>query len=334
MISIGEIDNLLKNSGIILDQNGGKVGKVGQVFVGDDSRQPEWVTAKTGLFGHSETFIPLREASAEGNDVRVPYERDKIKDAPRTDLAHGHLEREQEAELYRYYGLEPERGGASGRDDGGASGGDEDGGQGVRQEPVREDAGDGSYGGGYDQDLKHDESSDERNAEDVRLRKYTVTEHVTMTVPVQREEVEVVPDPESGAAADGQQGRAAEPGPETAGPESYPADQAGSGPSPTKAGVDESAPGAHTAEAAGGSGDASISGNAGRADEHHRHRAGDDQPHSEGFGENRYDQLHGPQSEDLQHPIGTSAESGADVPVDGAGDRQNSRWRRRRSKDQ
>ncbi|WP_051442299.1 DUF2382 domain-containing protein, partial [Arthrobacter sp. H14] len=214
MISIEQIDNLLKNSGTILGQNGDKVGKVGQVFVGDDSQQPEWVTAKTGLFGHSETFIPLREAAVEGNDVRVPYGRDKIKDAPRTDLAHGHLEREQEAELYRYYGLDPERGGSAGRND--------DGGQGGRQEPVREDAGDGSYGGGYDQDLKDDDTSDERNAEGVRLRKYTVTEHVTMTVPVQREEVEVVPDPESGAAAEGQQERGAQPGAQAGAPASYP----------------------------------------------------------------------------------------------------------------
>ncbi|GAB3524168.1 DUF2382 domain-containing protein [Arthrobacter monumenti] len=269
MISIGEIDNLLKNSGIILDQNGDKVGKVGQVFVGDDSQQPEWVTAKTGLFGHSETFIPLREASAEGNDVRVPYERDKIKDAPRTDLAHGHLEREQEADLYRYYGLEPERGGAHV--------GDGHGGQGVRQEPVREDAGDGSYGGGYDQDLKHDDTSDGRNAEGVRLRKYTVTEHVTMTVPVQREEVEVVPDPESGGAAESQRDRAAQRETATAAPESYPADQAGSGPRPTTAGAAPQVSGAPAAGDDGGRGDASGPEAAGRADERHRHRAGDDQ---------------------------------------------------------
>lgn len=328
MISIGQIDNLLKNSGIILDRNGDKVGKVGQVFVGDDSQQPEWVTAKTGLFGHSETFIPLREASAEGNDVRVPYERDKIKDAPRTDLAHGHLEREQEAELYRYYGLEPERGGATGRDDDG-------GGQDVRQEPVREDAGDGSYGGGYDQDLKHDDTSDERNAEGVRLRKYTVTEHVTMTVPVQREEVEVVPDPEPGTAAEDQQDRGGQSGAPAAAPtaaEPYPADQAGSGSRPATEGVAEPAAGIHTAGTVSGSGNASRPGVSGRADERHRHRAGDEQPHSEGFGENRYDQLRGPQSEDLQHPMGTSEASDADVPADRAGDQQNSRWHRRRSK--
>lgn len=37
---------------------------------------------------------------------------------------------------------------------------------------------------------------------------------------------------------------------------------------------------------------------------------------SEGFGENRYDQLTGPQSEDLQHPRGTAEEAGSDVDED------------------
>lgn len=34
---------------------------------------------------------------------------------------------------------------------------------------------------------------------------------------------------------------------------------------------------------------------------------------SEGFGENRYDQLTGPQSEDLEHPRGTAEEAGTDA---------------------
>ncbi|WP_026536597.1 hypothetical protein [Arthrobacter sp. H14] len=43
---------------------------------------------------------------------------------------------------------------------------------------------------------------------------------------------------------------------------------------------------------------------------------GGDEAKSEGFGENRYDQLTGPQSEDLEHPRGTAEEAGNDVDKD------------------
>lgn len=320
MISIEQIDNLLKNSGIVLDQNGDKVGKVEQVFVGDDSNQPEWVTAKTGLFGHSETYIPLREAIVDGNDVCVPYDKHRIKDAPRTDNTEGHLQPEQEDELYRYYGLDPERGGAAGPGEEAGQTQQESGPQGApqhdadrhvtdqhetgQQEPVRQDVGDGSYGGGYDQDLRQDDDAaapagNIRNAEGVRLRKYTVTEHVTMTVPVEREEVEVVPENEAPEGRPVSGNRQQTEDPRTVGDRQ--ADQAGT------AGAAVGPAGAYAASQAGSGAD-SGSGNR----EHHRGRAGDEQAQSEGFGENHYDQLRGPQSEDPQHPRGTAEERPAD----------------------
>ncbi|GAB3256439.1 PRC-barrel domain-containing protein [Arthrobacter pigmenti] len=209
MISIEQIDNLLQHSGSVMDQRGDRVGQVEQVFVGDESGQPEWVTVKTGLFGHAETFIPLREASMDGGDIRVPYEKNRIKDAPRTASSSGHVEPDEEAELYRYYGLEPgwEPGGRHedpGRDDAPDVQSEHAG------EPARQDSGTppsrhagGAYAEGG-QHVKRDDSGPEiRNAEGVRLRKYTVTEHVTMSVPVEREHVEVVPDDEGDAQASG-----------------------------------------------------------------------------------------------------------------------------------
>jgi sporulation protein YlmC with PRC-barrel domain len=221
MISIEQIDDLLQHSGSVMDQRGDRVGHVEQVFVGDESGQPEWVTVKTGLFGHAETFIPLREASMDGGDIRVPYEKNRIKDAPRTDGSSGHVEPDEEADLYRYYGLEPggEQGGrhddAGERDDIGRSRQHDDAVPDVQSEhtgePAREDSGEPRSrhvaGGAYTeggQHVKRDDSGPEiRNAEGVRLRKYTVTEHVTMSVPVEREQVEVVTDDEGDAQASG-----------------------------------------------------------------------------------------------------------------------------------
>ena len=42
--------------------NGDKIGKVGQVYLNNQSGQPEWVTVSTGLFGTKEGFVPLRGA--------------------------------------------------------------------------------------------------------------------------------------------------------------------------------------------------------------------------------------------------------------------------------
>ena len=38
---------------------GDKVGKIGQIYVDEFHDAPEWVTVNTGLFGASESFVPL-----------------------------------------------------------------------------------------------------------------------------------------------------------------------------------------------------------------------------------------------------------------------------------
>jgi len=43
--------------------DGDKIGKVGQVYLDDETNEPAWATVNTGLFGTSETFVPLSDAS-------------------------------------------------------------------------------------------------------------------------------------------------------------------------------------------------------------------------------------------------------------------------------
>ncbi|HEY8372100.1 MAG TPA: PRC-barrel domain-containing protein, partial [Pseudonocardiaceae bacterium] len=42
----------------VYDANGEKIGKVGQVYLDDETGQPAWVTVRTGLFGMKESFVP------------------------------------------------------------------------------------------------------------------------------------------------------------------------------------------------------------------------------------------------------------------------------------
>ena len=65
--------------------DGDKIGSIGQIYLDDNTGEPQWVTVKTGLFGTSESFVPLDGATLSGGDVVVKYDKATVKDAPRVD---------------------------------------------------------------------------------------------------------------------------------------------------------------------------------------------------------------------------------------------------------
>ena len=87
----------------VMDSTGGKVGTVTDVYVDNETNQPDWLAVSTGLFGTKVSFVPVDGARADGDNVMVAYDKDKIKDAPRTE-ADGSLSIEEEQALYAYYG--------------------------------------------------------------------------------------------------------------------------------------------------------------------------------------------------------------------------------------
>jgi uncharacterized protein (TIGR02271 family) len=195
--------------GNVITTSGDKIGSIGQVYLDDQTGEPSFVTANTGLFGTSQSFVPLQAASVRDGDIVVDYDKDTVKNAPRID-DDGSLSPEEEDRLYEYYGL-----------GGGTTGGYDD----VRTETTgaaynrgADDRGadydrSADYDAGADRTVGHDTSgpttddamtrSEERlnvgtqtsEAGRARLRKYVVTENVTETVPVQREEVRVEREP-------------------------------------------------------------------------------------------------------------------------------------------
>ena len=106
MLDNDKAQHLLTGGGNVIDNDGDKIGSIGQIFLDDESGRPEWVTVKTGLFGGGESFVPLRDAEVAGDDLRVPYEKATVKDAPRISDSDGHLSEDEEETLYRYYGTE------------------------------------------------------------------------------------------------------------------------------------------------------------------------------------------------------------------------------------
>ncbi|MET8576825.1 PRC and DUF2382 domain-containing protein [Streptomyces sp. NPDC005012] len=91
----------------VYDGTGAKIGEAKHVFLDDATGRPEWVSVKTGLFGGSETFVPIRDATLVEDHLEVPYTKDKVKDAPDVVVdSGGHLSREEEHRLYDYYGVD------------------------------------------------------------------------------------------------------------------------------------------------------------------------------------------------------------------------------------
>jgi uncharacterized protein (TIGR02271 family) len=209
----------------VVDAQGDKIGTVGQVYVDDNDGHPSWASVKTGLFGTKESFVPLEDASSEGGQLRVGYDKDRVKGAPSVETD-GHLEPSDEDELYRYYGLSA----AAVDTDAGFTGGttdtsytttdaeytttDTDGafttptsGTGADFDATRTSDFDAAGTVGHDTSGPTTDTAMTRSEEQLkvgtervqagraRLRKYVVTENQSVTVPVTREEVRLEREP-------------------------------------------------------------------------------------------------------------------------------------------
>jgi uncharacterized protein (TIGR02271 family) len=187
----------------LVGRDGDSIGKVEEIYLDTDTDQPEWALVNTGLFGTKSTFVPLKDATREGESLRVPFEKAQVKDAPRVD-PDGELSQQEEAELYRHYGLEySESESGSGLPEGGA---------GTTTDASAGTVGHDTSGPTTDDAMTRSEEevkvgTAKREAGRARLRKYVVTDEVTETVPVEREELRVerepITDANRGAAYDG-----------------------------------------------------------------------------------------------------------------------------------
>lgn len=177
----------------VYDQDNEKVGTVKEIYLDDQTDQPRFATVSTGLFGMKETFVPLDAAQqiADG-DLKVPFTKDFIKDAPNID-PDGHLEPSEEREIFEYYGVGH---GDTANTQTPAAGGPAAGGP-AAGAPTAEDPAAAVDAG--EQAVAHEErlkvGKEDQVAGKARLRKRVVTEHQQVDVPVEREELVVEREP-------------------------------------------------------------------------------------------------------------------------------------------
>jgi uncharacterized protein (TIGR02271 family) len=180
----------------VRDPDGDKIGSIEDIYLDEQTGRPEWLAVKTGLFGSKISFVPVGEATATGDGVQVPYSKAQVKDSPNAE-ADGALSQSEESQLYAHYGRDYAGGGDAGMDttttttgggDRGTVGRDVSG-------PETDDAMTRS-----EEEISVGTRSQETGR--VRLRKYIVTEPVTTTVEVQREEVRLEREPITDANRD------------------------------------------------------------------------------------------------------------------------------------
>jgi len=174
----------------VVDPSGDKIGEIADIYLDEQTNQPEWLAVRTGLFGRRVSFVPLAEAQPSGDSVAVPYTKDQVKDAPHVDPDEGLLSETEEASLYDYYGLPYSD---------------------IKSDTGLPDAGGQSSAGyqttGSDEAMTRSEEelrvgTQQREAGRARLRKWVDTEHVSTTVPVAREEVRIEREPITDANID------------------------------------------------------------------------------------------------------------------------------------
>ena len=69
MISTSNVNDIIGAD--VVDPDNDKVGKVGQVYLDSDTNEPTWVSVKTGLFGMSETLVPVDDATWTDGVLRL-----------------------------------------------------------------------------------------------------------------------------------------------------------------------------------------------------------------------------------------------------------------------
>jgi uncharacterized protein (TIGR02271 family) len=169
------------------DVNGDKIGTIDEIYYDDQTGRPEWLAITTGFFGMNTSFAPMVGGTDRDGKLCLPYTKDQVKDAPNA-TPNGLLTADEERDLFDHYGLAWDAPGY---------------GVGERFDSEYEVARQPS-------EIAETTRSEEQlrvGTETVatgkaRLRKYVVTEHQTVTVPVTREEVRVEREPITNGEAD------------------------------------------------------------------------------------------------------------------------------------
>ena len=106
---IGQAQLAQLHDATVYDSAGDKIGGVKQVFVDDATGEPVVASVHTGMFGMSESFVPVHNGELSDGRVTLSVDKEMVRNAPRLEPEGSgdtlHLSDQQVSELYAYYNL-------------------------------------------------------------------------------------------------------------------------------------------------------------------------------------------------------------------------------------
>ncbi len=190
----------------VVGADGDKLGKVDEIYLDNETGKPEWAAVNTGMFGGNVSLVPLAAADWRGEELSVPFDKDRVKNAPHHDPGR-EISADDERELFSYYDV------PYGGETVTATGDTDDREVDTDREvaPVARETdrtvGHDTSGPNTDDAMTRSEErlhigTERRETGRARLRKYITTETVERTVPVSREEVRIEREPITDANID------------------------------------------------------------------------------------------------------------------------------------
>jgi stress response protein YsnF len=184
---------------VVVDREAATVGTITAFYLDRATGLPTWALVHTGWFADAQTFVPLTHAVESDEEIRVPYPKAFIQQAPHID-ADEELSPDDEVALSAYYGLDDHRGAVADRplgDHPARTRGAEMSAAptGPAAKPHRTASAAPRVQGPAQGPVEVVRAEEElqvgvrRRRRRLRLRKYVVTEYVTRTIPVRREDV-------------------------------------------------------------------------------------------------------------------------------------------------
>ena len=178
-----DLDTLLGWRGrTVRDRNDEKIGKIGDLYLDEETDRPAYAGVRTGLLGRRESILPLEGIVERDDELIAPYDAELVHDAPAIDPDEA-LDDAEQARLAHHYDAPPESPSAPDAPPASSSATDAEPDRSAGAEMIRseEEVVTGTTG--------------MKAAERVRIRKVLVTENVTKKVPVRREEIRLETDP-------------------------------------------------------------------------------------------------------------------------------------------
>jgi Domain of unknown function (DUF2382) len=94
---------------VVVDRESATVGTITAFFLDQASGRPTWALVHSGWLADRQTFVPLADAVEVEGEIRLPYTKHQVTEAPRIDPT-GELSADDELVLAAHYGLHDHHG--------------------------------------------------------------------------------------------------------------------------------------------------------------------------------------------------------------------------------